>query len=86
MKTHSPRRFTFDSPANYQICVEGLVDSEWSDRLGGMAITAESSKDGLDLSTLSGELPDQAALNGVLTTLYEWHLPVITVRRIKESK
>lgn len=86
MNPHPSRRYSFDSPASYQICVEGMVDPEWSDRLGGMSIIAESSKDGSDLSTLSGELSDQAALNGVLSTLYEWHLPVVSVRRIKEVK
>jgi hypothetical protein len=86
LNVHPSRRFSFDSPASYQICVEGMVDPEWSDRLGGMAITAEIVTDGSNLSTLSGELSDQAALNGVLSTLYEWHLPVVSVSRIKASK
>jgi hypothetical protein len=82
MKTHSPRRFSFDNPATYQICVEGQVDLEWSDRLEGMAISLELPKDKPPISTLSGELPDQAALIGLLTTLYEWHLSLLSVRRI----
>ena len=36
-------------------------------------------------SILLGELADQAALAGVLNTLYELHLPVISVERLSES-
>jgi hypothetical protein len=32
------------------------------------------------VTTLEGELSDQAALAGVLNTLYEWHLPVLLVK------
>ena len=34
------------------------------------------------VTTLLGELSDQAALAGVLNTLYELHLPVLTVERL----
>jgi hypothetical protein len=34
------------------------------------------------VTTLSGELSDQAALCGVLNTLYELHLPLLTVKRL----
>jgi hypothetical protein len=34
------------------------------------------------VSTLEGELRDQAALTGVLNSLYELHLPVLSVERI----
>jgi hypothetical protein len=30
-------------------------------------------------TTLEGRLPDQAALNGVLDTLYQLHLPLLEV-------
>jgi hypothetical protein len=34
------------------------------------------------LTALEGELMDQAALAGVLNTLYELHLPVFSVNRL----
>ena len=34
------------------------------------------------MTTLFGELSDQAALAGVLNTLYELHLPVFSVERL----
>jgi len=59
-----------DKPAVYRIKVRGVVPESWIDRLGGMQIVAVSSIE----TTLEGWLPDQAALKGVLDTLYELRL------------
>jgi hypothetical protein len=56
-----------DKPAVYRIKVRGVVPESWVDRLGEMQIVAVSSI----VTTLEGGLPDQAALKGVLDTLYE---------------
>lgn len=74
-------RSTFDDPATYRISVQGRIPPKWSDRLEGMAITEGSAHSGPPVTTLLGELSDQAALSGVLNTLYELHLPVLTVER-----
>jgi hypothetical protein len=72
----------FDCPATYQIGVLGCIPARWCDRLEGMAITEPSPEDESPVTTLLGELSDQAALAGVLNTLYELHLPVLTVERL----
>jgi hypothetical protein len=72
----------FDSPAPYQIIVQGRIDGTWSDRLEGMKICQAAENLHLPETTLEGELSDQAALAGVLNTLYELHLPVISVKRM----
>ncbi len=74
-------RSKFDSPAIYRISVQGRIPTKWSDRLEGMAITEGSAGSGPPVTTLLGELSDQAALSGVLNTLYELHLPVLRVER-----
>ncbi len=72
----------FDSPAYYQIRVQGRIDQTWSDRLEGMAISL-SSKDGEPpVTAMEGKLYDQSALAGVLNTLYELRLPVLSVERL----
>jgi len=71
-----------DKSAVYQIKVRGEIDSVWSERLGGMQITVEPS----DIVTLVGRLADQAALAGVLDTLYELHLPVLEVKQLEQEK
>jgi hypothetical protein len=69
----------FDSPAIYQVIVRGQIDPTWSDHLEGMTIRSVTVKSIPPFTTLEGELSDQAALAGVLNTLYELHLPLISV-------
>ena len=70
---------TMEDPATYRIRVGGLLDASWSDRLGGMTITATGGRNAPGTTTLEGRLSDQAALHGVLSTLYEQRMPVILV-------
>jgi hypothetical protein len=67
----------FDA-AVYVILVQGALESTWSDRLSGMSITVHETPDG-SRTTLAGVLIDQAALQGVLKTLYDLGLPVLSV-------
>lgn len=73
----------FDTPVPYRIQVQGRVASNWSDRLQGMDIRQAASDTGYIVSTLTGELPDQTALAGVLNALYEMHLTVLSVECLK---
>jgi len=54
-----------------------------SDLLGGMTISPDTMEAGHTVTTLSGELVDQAALAGVLNMLYELHLTVLSVKRME---
>jgi hypothetical protein len=69
----------FDGPATYQISVQGRIDPDWSDRLAGMTIRLTAKEASPPVSTLDGELSDQAALLGLLNSLYELHLPILSV-------
>lgn len=77
------KNFTFDRPGNYRIRVEGFLDESWSDRLGGLRISMSSGENEESVTTLSGQMVDQAALAGVLNTLYELHLTLLSVEHIK---
>jgi hypothetical protein len=70
---------SYDYPATYQIMVQGRIDPTWSDRLEGMAISVHAGAKSPAITILVGELSDQAALAGVLNSLYELHLPVLSV-------
>ena len=59
-----------DKAATYRITVQGIVPENWVNRLGGLQIAEVSPTQ----TTLEGRLPDQAALKGVLDTLYELRL------------
>ena len=72
-------KINFDRPAIYRVCIQGLLDEHWSGRLGAMSITTCTADDDPPITTLHGMLPDQAALLGVLNTLYDIHLPLLSV-------
>jgi hypothetical protein len=82
MNMTSRKPIPFDSPATYQISVQGRIDPTWGDRLEGMAICLVSTQAESPITTLVGEVSDQAALAGVLETLYELHLMVLSVKRL----
>ncbi len=75
-----------ETPATYRIRVQGRLDDTWADRLGGMAITSTTTKEKLPVTLLVGHLIDQAALSGVLNTLYELHLPLLSVENLDEER
>jgi hypothetical protein len=83
MKKLSRNLVPFDRPATYQISVQGRIDPTMSDLLGGMTISPDIVEADHTVTTLCGELGDQAALAGVLNTLYELHLPVLLVKRLE---
>lgn len=78
----SANPLTFDKPAPYLIRVSGQLDSSWSDRLEDMRIRPPKPEDSVPVTELVGELPDQAALIGVLNTLYDLHLTLLSVECI----
>jgi hypothetical protein len=80
--TLSPSRSGFDLPATYRIAVQGRIPAGWYDRLEGMAITEPPAETDSPVTMLLGELSDQAALEGVLETLFALHLQVISVERL----
>jgi hypothetical protein len=82
MSITSRRPLPYDSPATYQIVVQGQIDQTWSDRLEGMHCQVRVEADA-PVTTLEGELSDQAALAGVLNTLYGLHLTLLSVNRLK---
>ena len=73
----------FDLPATYEIIVQGRVDPSMSGILEGMTICQATVEADHPVTTLEGELSDQAALAGVLNTLYELHLTVLSVKRLE---
>jgi hypothetical protein len=82
MTTPYRNLYFFDQPAIYQIIVQGRIDPTMSERMEGMTICQVSVEESSPTTTLEGELGDQAALAGVLNSLYELHLPVILVKRL----
>ena len=74
----------------YQVRVEGRIGQRWLAWFDGLAICDADEHAGqaggsLAITTLTGVMPDQAALAGLLQKLYTLGLPLVEVRR-KEAE
>ncbi len=58
-----------------EIRVKGQIDKHWSDWLGGLTITHTDQNE----TVLTGPIPDQAALHGLLAKLRDLGLPIVSV-------
>jgi hypothetical protein len=65
-----------DQAATYRICVQGELDQDWLGWFDGMSITVESGR-----TTLTGTIPDQPALHGLLFKIRDLGLPLLSVKR-----
>jgi hypothetical protein len=78
-----PRGLTCDTPGVYQIGVQGCLDRSWSDRMNGADIRVQDLPDEAPVTLLTGYFIDQAALTGVLSTLYDLGFPLLTVELLE---
>jgi hypothetical protein len=65
----------FETTAIYRIVVQGCIDQADVENVGGMYISYLVQGQ----TILVGEVRDQSALNGILNTLLELHLPIVLV-------
>lgn len=77
--THDPTPAGGDPrPVRYEIRLAGAFDAHWTAWFGGMAVRLED--DGTTL--ISGVVPDQAALHGLLQRVRDLGTALISVARI----
>ncbi len=67
--------------ARYEFRIKGQLQPDWSDWLEGLTVTPLDDGDTL----LSGFLPDQAALHGVLARIRDLNLVVVSLRRFGDK-
>jgi hypothetical protein len=79
----SPKGHKFDTPGVYRIRVQGFLDECWSARLNGVEILVQDLPDEAPVTLLTGRFVDQAALAGVLTTLYDLGYPLLSVELLE---
>jgi hypothetical protein len=85
LPSESEKRYSFDRPGNYRIRVEGFLDKKWSARLAGLRITTSKAGDQKSVTVLEGLMRDQAELAGVLNTIYQRHLTLLSVEHLNSE-
>ena len=86
-KATSSKSFPFDRAGNYRIRVLGSLEESWSARLIGFHIRPCSLKNQEGpLTELVGKVRDQAELAGLLNTLYELHLTLLSVEVTEDGE
>ena len=65
----------------YQIQVKGRISERWAHWFEDMSMTVHDQADAPAITTLTGPVTDQAALAGLLQTLYTLGLPLLLVRK-----
>ncbi len=78
-KSGSKKKSHLTDRGSYRIRVRGFLDESWSERLAGLRITTDSRRDKSSVTALVGQVRDQAELAGVLNTLYELHMTLLSV-------
>lgn len=71
----------YTEPSIYQLTVEGKIDKKRVKEMTGMMV---SELDNNRLVTITGQVQDQSALNGLINTLYNMHLSVISIIKISD--
>jgi hypothetical protein len=69
------------APLNYRIQVKGHLPERWSVWFDGMQIQIEGDPSGQKITTLSGEVQDQAALHGLLERIRDLGLELLNVQK-----
>jgi hypothetical protein len=68
--------------AHYEILVQGALDARWSAWFEGLRVTSDAGGE----TTITGPVPDQAALHGLLAKVRDLGLPLMAVRRLDPDR
>ncbi|MEN8799928.1 MAG: hypothetical protein ABF293_11805 [Flavobacteriaceae bacterium] len=73
---------SFQGNATYQITIEGKVEPFLLEMLPSSFKITNAKSGGKDISSLIGKVEDQAQLAGILNTIYNTRMTVISVLKI----
>ena len=74
------------APATYRIEVDGAVNENLLDASENLHITTLQRSDHSIVTILVARVRDQAEFSGLLNTLYDWHLPIRSVKLLSKDK
>lgn len=86
MSSESPSQATASRPAGaayravYQIRVQGCLDDHWAGWFEGLTLTRDVAQ---GTTLLTGSVPDQAALHGILAQIRDLGLTLVSLTRLE---
>jgi hypothetical protein len=75
-----------DRQALYRIRLQGWLDPLWAQEFGDLRIRHMRRAQGSPITTIVGEVRDQAALSGLLSLVYDLGCPLLSVTYLGEEK
>jgi hypothetical protein len=81
---NSDQNRTFDRSTVYEITVSGRVNTSWSEWFNGMILDMPKPNQNPAHTTMLMNIPDQAALRGALSKIWDLNLCLISVTLVEE--
>ncbi len=69
----------------YRIVIQGELDDSWSEWLGDVSLDIFNRIHGSGNTTILSEIPDQAAMRGILNKIWDLNLTLISVNRQEKT-
>jgi hypothetical protein len=66
-------------PVEYEILVDGRLDQRWSTWFGAMTLSPLPGDGPVEITRLCGPVADQAQLRGILNTIWDLNLGVLSL-------
>jgi len=86
MPDPSERKYLrLENPKSYRIRAQGILQESYCDSLGDVRITVSNRKGESLVTALVGLVKDQDELMGIVNSLYELHLPLLSVLIIDKA-
>ncbi|MBK8137265.1 MAG: hypothetical protein IPK52_15800 [Chloroflexi bacterium] len=70
-----------EDPMNVEVRIKGSLKADWSDWLDGLVVSNQANEE----TVLSGQLPDQAALLGLLNRIHGLNLQLLAFSQADDS-
>ena len=81
-RSEMDQSITVDQPGIYRIKIQGRLSEGAIRRFDEMAVSIEPNAAGVPITTLTGQITDQAALHGIVARIRDLGLPLILVELV----
>ncbi len=81
-RSEKDQSISVDQPGIYRIKIQGRLSEGALRQFDEMTISVEPNATGIPITTLTGQITDQAALHGIIARIRDLGLPIILVKLV----